>query len=96
MESNQPADDSNQGAPLEEVSLLQEKDLVEEPKQSPESTPDENGSPEGKLKSPKSVKWSEQLVSESSYTPTIDFNTSPNPSIPSNPSFKGLIIVIMN
>ncbi|CAO2828228.1 unnamed protein product [Amaranthus hypochondriacus] len=96
MESTQPADESNQPAPLEEVSLHQEKDLVEEPKQSPETTPGENGSPEGKLKSPKSVKWSEQLASESSYTPSIDPNTSPNPSVPSNPSFKERIDTIKN
>lgn len=104
--------DSTHSVPLDEVALHhQEEDLEEGAKKSPEISAGEsvNGSPDEKSKTPKSVKWSEQLVSESTYTPSIEPDTSPKsysssgsnpyvshssaPSPPSAPSFKGLIIV---
>jgi len=42
--------------------------------------PAANGSPETKFKAQKSVRWSEQLVSESSYTPSVEPDTSPYPA----------------
>lgn len=64
-----------------------------------------NGSPDSKMKSHKSVRWSEQLVSESSYTPSVDPDTtafpagsnpyvahSSSPSPPPSANLKGPII----
>ncbi|CAO2830579.1 unnamed protein product [Amaranthus hypochondriacus] len=110
MESTKSIDSSTEPAPLEEVSLNQEKDHEGEPKSSSETTTvaisDANGSPEGKVKTPKSVKWSEQLVSESTYTPSMDPDTSTgsnpyvshytSPSLPSNPSFKERMDTVKN
>lgn len=116
MDDVKPAD-ATHSVPLDEVSLHQENDLESGgPKKSPENdavaVPDANGSPDGKTKAAKSVKWSEQLVSESTYTPSIDADTSPHlyssggsnpyvshssaPSPPSAPSFKERMDTVKN
>lgn len=69
-----------------------------------------NGSPETKLKGQKSVRWSEQLVSESTYTPSVESDTSPysagsnhsyvsrstEPSFSSSETFKDRMETVRN
>ncbi|XP_021725405.1 GLABRA2 expression modulator-like [Chenopodium quinoa] len=114
MEDGKLAADATHSVPLDEVALHHEVDLEDAPKKSPENdvTLDVTGSPEGKSKAAKSVKWSEQLVSESTYTPSIEPDSSPNshssrgsnpyvshsssPSLSSEPTFKERMDTVKN
>lgn len=116
MEEVKLAPDATHSVSLDEVALHREDDLEQggkNKKSMPENdvVDDTNGSPDGNLKAAKSVKWSEQLVSESTYTPSIEPDSSPyshssagsnpyvshssTPSLPDAPSFKGLALIII-